>query len=347
MSGMTEVERLWNERVPLHETGRLEHLVQLCDRWGIDLGQNPQSIGHTSFVLPGLQRDSGRKVIAKHSALAEVLGNYWEPFVLSLWSEHGIAPRVLHVDQDNPTYFATEKVDGNPYHPTTETAEQVRVQIERLSNAIHIPLDSAFMDHQKSTSRMVMDLALGQGDGILPAGAVIPDLKTDKDNALERLDWTIARAKDANDEYSLDCALSAKGLLDEMGDGHYLLHGDFQGKNILATTSANGNSDPQQSKLSVIDPMPCIGHIESDLALFIVTNRGDLGIWDLEEEFASNIPSVDRKLLSYWIYIYRACERMTDDELLSRRMTEYLFVTAVTTKPVYDEILRGAIQYWQ
>lgn len=98
----------------------------------------------------------------------------------------------------------------------------------------------------------------------------------------------------------------------------YLLHGDFQNKNIFSPSN-----DETSEKLLTLDPLPVVGHKLFDLAFWISTN---LDIQDIDSfvSYCSNHSNISLEELQELVWIFVALEFRPSHNNANGRSKNYL-----------------------
>lgn len=279
--------RGWQTEMPDH---RRKHLDFLMKQWNFT-PSNEGNIGDTCYVVRGSLGDSGGDVFFRSNDSGEASYSQWGAAAMYLWSLQGAAPEIIAADPHDPnTYIIKNAGQKNRLLSSCDLDEMIERVLE-LSKKIHIPLPP--------TRSSIIELLPPTLAGIYRSvdSRPLPSLPL---SISDRLSWGFARAGAnnlyqetlAHIEHHLNVFSSAKEQM-------YLLHGDFQDKNIMETESGN---------LNVIDPLPCYGARESDLALWAVTLKTKHSIQKTLDTITEKAPHLNKQALTDFAYIFAITE---------------------------------------
>lgn len=248
-------------------------LATLVDQWDLEL-DHALSEGQMSYCASGVERSSGSAIVLKASPSPATATR--EIDALEYWAGRG-TPRVLHSDPARGAFAMQRILPGTPWRRHNEPKdEQVLTLLRELHRAPAEPPRSAL---------------------------------TFRENVNLRASWADERFADPScrqQRRDLELARAAFAYLHATALRIVLLHGDFQGKNVLHGTDG----------LVTIDPLPTIGDPQFDQVFWCVKHHEPWGI-------AKRVGSLnrghatDRQRLMLWAWSIAALERRDYDEHIS------------------------------
>jgi streptomycin 6-kinase len=247
----------------------------LAKRWSLDLGQIFE--GGLCSACCAVVTESGQAAVLK--VIPPWIGAEREIETLQRWGGIG-CPSVIAADLEVGAMLLERVIPGEPFdsHVTGAAAE-----IAAFSESFHRlpapngPSAISTLEQELRTKFSAAVTALSHGR------LTQIDQATEDDRYRELLDG-----------YRLALELAATC------QRKVILHGDFQGKNLLSC---------QRQGVVAIDPFACIGEREYDLAFWALSAWRGERVPQLIEELCEALPALNRERLQAWAYVHAVAEK--------------------------------------
>lgn len=209
-----------------------------------------------------------------------------EVAALDAWDKQKLAPHIQRYDQETGALLLNRIQPGTPAEPGTGYTD-----IDTLARVIHTMIQTP-----------------------LP----LTSIPTYRGRVNMRHTWARNRFQQTNNTAGLHLLDKSDALLHTLttrGTSNKLLHGDLQPKNILLD---------HDSSWKLIDPLPCVGDPEYDIALWTVSQTHGRRIIDIVQHLVISAPFIREQLLIDWVTVMCVLELRPTDAQRNHRQQDFL-----------------------
>ncbi|MGQ4495818.1 aminoglycoside phosphotransferase family protein [Dermabacteraceae bacterium P13101] len=257
-------------------TNAVETAALLASKWGF----SPDSIltgGSLSLCTRGELIAEGSLAVLKIPT--DPLSGIKESRALSLWKKAAV-PRIFEIDETTGAFLME-------YLPPSKSEKFSILDMVNLWKSLE----------NKTAEKIFSETAVN--------------------NFSMRVEWALDRFDpDLEKEHILNVELSNLLFMDlctKSPSEEYLLHGDFQDKNMYYSGK----------RLVLLDPLPCVGPRLYDIALWIALTPSGLEIDNLVHKVA-DLLSIDFRLLLKWTWCIAAVENRPYQSVGAERRQRFI-----------------------